>query len=109
VPANWDRNICPHCAGWKTARATRCMACRRAVAVRPCSRCGVAGRLTRERCSPCYVYWYRTGRERPAYLWDGTPSVLPCRVCGQPSANRHHRWCAAHYQRDYRARKRVSA
>lgn len=36
-----------------------------------CQRCGVSvgkGQHSRGRCHACYVYWYRTGRERPLAL-----------------------------------------
>ncbi len=85
-----------------------CRACRRAWVLHPCQQCGTVGLLTRGRCLTCYQYWHRTGRERPAYLWDGTPQRLPCRVCGQPSTYRRIRWCQLCYQRDWRARRRAA-
>lgn len=101
-------NTCPLCGDWKDYKSRQCMACRRAAALRPCLRCGDVGHLTRERCWSCYLYRRRTGQERPAYLWDGTPQRLPCRDCGQPSQNRYRRWCRACHQRDWRARQKAA-
>ncbi len=108
MPAN-GRNDCPSCAGWKSDHAALCRACRAASAIHPCGQCGMASVLIHERCVPCYQYRWRTGRERPAYLWDGSPTRLPCRVCGAQSAPTRTRWCQKHYQQDLRARQRAAS
>ena len=44
---------------------------RQAPATQACTTCGRLVRVRyRSRCPACYQYWYRTGRERPARLWQ---------------------------------------
>ena len=48
-----------------------------------CLNCGRTGPLIRGRCNACYLYLYRTGRERPAELISGHGRC----ECGQPAGH----------------------
>jgi hypothetical protein len=53
-----------------------------------CVNCGrAAGTERRDRCDACYVYRWRTGRERPIVqgrLYAGRLVATTCAECGRP-------------------------
>ena len=76
---------------------------RRWLQPRPCRKCCThcgrrTARLTRGRCSACYMYQRRQGVERPL-----TPTPpRPCQTCGLPGPVLRRGWCRTCYQYWYR-------